>query len=256
MTSLRLLPGIHDMISALTAAVHFDGLFVSGFGFSASHYGLPDVGFIAWPDMIEFVGRLRAALPRHELLVDVDDGYGGPEIAGHVVRRLASMGATGVVLEDQARPRRFGHLAGKRLVPLSDQLEKLNAVLRARDGLAVIARTDAVEEPEIVRRVGAYIDAGVDGVLVAGISNTRLIGLTRDAIGARTLVFDQVPGGRSPWLSHAELADLGVDVVIHSTTCLLAARAAMDSALYAMKTGRRAEGIADVADCLALLDDP
>lgn len=44
--------GVFDMFSASVAAQHFDGLFVSGFGFAASYYGLPDIGFIAWPDMV------------------------------------------------------------------------------------------------------------------------------------------------------------------------------------------------------------
>ncbi|MCU1651806.1 MAG: hypothetical protein QOK26_3616, partial [Pseudonocardiales bacterium] len=61
--------GVFDMFSASVAASHYDGLFVSGFGFAASHYGLPDIGFIAWPDMVNFVQRLRLAFPRHHLLV-------------------------------------------------------------------------------------------------------------------------------------------------------------------------------------------
>lgn len=55
--------GVHDMYSASIAAGHYDGFFVSGFGFAASYYGLPDIGFIAWPDMAAFVERLRGAFP-------------------------------------------------------------------------------------------------------------------------------------------------------------------------------------------------
>ena len=44
--------GIYDLFSASVASRHFDGLFVSGFGFAASHYGLPDIGFICWSDMV------------------------------------------------------------------------------------------------------------------------------------------------------------------------------------------------------------
>jgi len=39
--------GIFDMYSASLAAKHYGGMFVSGFGFAASYYGLPDIGFIA-----------------------------------------------------------------------------------------------------------------------------------------------------------------------------------------------------------------
>jgi 2-methylisocitrate lyase-like PEP mutase family enzyme len=47
---------------------------LSGFGFSASFYGLPDIGFIAWSDMVEWVRRIRTILPDHHIVVDIDDG--------------------------------------------------------------------------------------------------------------------------------------------------------------------------------------
>jgi 2-methylisocitrate lyase-like PEP mutase family enzyme len=80
--------GVFDMFSASVAAQHYDGMFVSGFGFAASYYGLPDIGFIAWPDIVNFVQRLRLAFPRQHLLVDIDDGYVDPEVAAHVIEHL------------------------------------------------------------------------------------------------------------------------------------------------------------------------
>src|SRR2546423_228903 len=67
--------GVYDVFSAGIAGRYSDGLFLSGFGFAASYYGLPDIGFIAWPDMVNFVHRVRTVLPNHHLLVDIDDGY-------------------------------------------------------------------------------------------------------------------------------------------------------------------------------------
>ena len=55
--------GIYDVFSASIAAKYFDGLFVSGFSFAASHYGLPDIGFIAWRDVVDLVQRIRTVLP-------------------------------------------------------------------------------------------------------------------------------------------------------------------------------------------------
>ena len=37
--------GVYDVFSATVAQRHFDGIFLSGFSFAASHYGLPDIGF-------------------------------------------------------------------------------------------------------------------------------------------------------------------------------------------------------------------
>src|SRR5438552_3592716 len=93
--------GVYDVFSASIAARYSKHLFLSGFGFAASHYGLPDIGFIAWSDMVDFVHRVRTVLPQHRLLVDIDDGYGDAEVACHVVSQLERAGASGIVLEDQ-----------------------------------------------------------------------------------------------------------------------------------------------------------
>jgi len=162
--SITPLIGIFDMYSASLAAQHYGGMFVSGFGFAASYYGLPDIGFIAWPDMVGFVQRLRLAFPQQHLLVDIDDGYVDPEVACHVVEHLERIGASGVILEEQTRPRRCGHVTGKQILPIEEYLEKLNLVLETRSELVVVARTDATEESEILRRAEmlAATDADVD----------------------------------------------------------------------------------------------
>jgi 2-methylisocitrate lyase-like PEP mutase family enzyme len=46
--------GVYDAFSASIAARYFDGIFISGFSFAASFYGLPDIGFIAWSDIVAF----------------------------------------------------------------------------------------------------------------------------------------------------------------------------------------------------------
>ncbi|MEV6024263.1 isocitrate lyase/PEP mutase family protein [Streptomyces sp. NPDC052036] len=231
--------GVYDMYSASIAAAHYDGMFVSGFGFAASHYGLPDIGFIAWPDMVAFTQRLRGAFPRHHLLVDIDDGYADPEVACHVVESLERAGASGVILEDQQRPRRCGHADGKRILPLTEYVEKLETVLATRRDLVVVARTDATEEQDILDRARALAATAADVVLVDGVRSVEWIRRIRDVVGDKPLLFNQIAGGKSPRLSLSELSELGVDVAIYSTPCLFAAHAAMNSALAELK---RADG--------------
>jgi 2-methylisocitrate lyase-like PEP mutase family enzyme len=228
--------GIYDMYSASIAAKHFDGFFVSGFGFAASHYGLPDIGFIAWPDMVGFVERLRLAFPSHHLLVDIDDGYVDPEVACHVVQRLERIGASGVILEDQKRPRRCGHADGKQVLPLEEYLTKLELVLGSREDMVVVARTDATEEDDILRRAAALARTAADVVLVDGVRSVEWIRRIRAVVGDKPLLFNQIGGGKSPRLSLSELAELGVEVAIYSTPCLFAAHTAIDSALAELKT--------------------
>ncbi|MFE3942777.1 oxaloacetate decarboxylase [Streptomyces sp. NPDC059118] len=227
--------GIYDMYSASVVARHYDGFFVSGFGFAASHYGLPDIGFIAWPDMVAFVERLRLAFPSHHLLVDIDDGYVDPEVACHVVQRLERIGASGIILEDQKRPRRCGHADGKQVLPLEEYLEKLNLVLESRRDLVVVARTDATEESDILRRAEALAGTDADVVLVDGVRSVEWIKRIRRVVGDKPLLFNQIAGGKSPRLSLSELADLDCQVAIYSTPCLFAAHAAIDSALTDLK---------------------
>ncbi|MFJ3792791.1 oxaloacetate decarboxylase [Kitasatospora sp. NPDC090091] len=227
--------GVHDMYSASIAAGHYHGMFVSGFGFAASYYGLPDIGFIAWPDMVAFVERLRGAFPGHHLLVDIDDGYVDAEVACHVVRRLERIGASGVILEDQKRPRRCGHADGKQVLPLDEYLEKLNQVLASRTDLVVVARTDATEEEDILRRAEALAATDADVVLVDGVRSEEWIRRIRKVVDGKPLLFNQIAGGKSPRLSLSELAELGVDVAIYSTPCLFAAHHAMDEALAGLK---------------------
>ncbi|MFI5962187.1 oxaloacetate decarboxylase [Streptomyces asoensis] len=231
--------GVYDMYSASIAADHYDGMFVSGFGFAASHYGLPDIGFIAWPDMLAFVQRLRGAFPQQHLLVDIDDGYVDPEVACHVVEALERIGASGVILEDQKRPRRCGHADGKQVLPLNEYLAKLEMVLATRRDLVVVARTDATDEHDILRRAATLAATDADVILVDGVRTVEWIRRIRDVVGDKPLLFNQIAGGKSPRLSLGELSDLGVDVAIYSTPCLFAAHAAMDSALADLK---RADG--------------
>jgi 2-methylisocitrate lyase-like PEP mutase family enzyme len=227
--------GVHDMYSASLAARHYDGMFVSGFGFAASHYGLPDIGFIAWPDMVAFVRRLRGAFPRHDPLVDIDDGYVVTEVACHVVASLERIGALGVVLEHQRRPRRCGHADGKQVLPLDEYLDKLEAVLATRRDLVVVARTDATDEDDIVLRAKALAATGADVVLVDGVRSVEWIRRIRAEAGAKPVLFNQIAGGRSPRLPLGELSALGVDAVVYSTACLFAAHRAIEAALTELK---------------------
>lgn len=227
--------GVYDMYSASIAARHYDGMFVSGFGFAASYYGLPDIGFIAWPDMVAFVQRLRGAFPHHHLLVDIDDGYVDPEVACHVVEGLERIGASGVILEDQKRPRRCGHADGKQVLPLEEYLDKLEQVLKTRRDLVVVARTDATDEDDILHRAERLAATDADVVLVDGVRSVEWIRRIREVVGGKPLLFNQIAGGKSPRLSLSELSGLGVDVAIYSTPCLFAAHEAMDSALVGLK---------------------
>ena len=246
--------GVYDVFSATLAGRHFDSLFVSGFGFAASHYGLPDIGFITWTDIVDYVQRLRTVLPFHNLLVDIDDGYCDPEVACHVVSVLEAAGASGVVLEDQKRPRRCGHFEGKQIMDLDEYLAKLHAVLATRRDMVVIARTDASDLDDIARRVEAFAAAGADAVLVDGLTSLDVVRSLSKRVD-RPFCFNQIAGGKSPVCTQSELKEAGVSLVIYSTPCLFAAQAAIDEAMADLKArdGSLAGSRVGVKDCTLLL---
>lgn len=249
--------GFYDCFSARIAANYSPNLFLSGFGFSASFYGLPDIGYVAWSDIVAAAWRVRQALPSHKLLVDIDDGYVDIHTACHVASQLERMGVAMVMLEDQARPRRCGHVEGKQLLPLPDYLKKLNAVLESREHLCVLARTDANGE-DIYARLEAISNTDADVVMVDGIDSVetleRVVGSTD-----KPILFNQIAGGKSPRLSLRQLATLGVRLVQYSTPLLFAAQKAMHGALDTlfeedgMLPCTRGGGEVGVAECDRLL---
>jgi 2-methylisocitrate lyase-like PEP mutase family enzyme len=222
--------GVYDVFSATLAAEFCRSIFISGYGFAASHYGLPDVGFNAWPDIVNFVHRVRMVLPETCVLVDMDDGFCDVEVACHVAASLESVGASGVILEDQARPRRCGHVGGKQIMPLDGYLEKLQRVLQTRKDLFVVARTDATEPDEILRRVLALSDTDADAILVDGISDLSLLAEIRRTTD-KPLAFNQIVGGATSELGTRDLTRAGISLAIYSTPCLFAAQQAVSDAV-------------------------
>lgn len=251
--------GVYDVFSATIAAQHYDALFISGFGFAASYYGLPDIGFITWTDITAFVHRIRTVLPNVHLLVDIDDGYCDTEVACHTVSVLETMGASGVVLEDQKRPRRCGHFDGKLLMDVDDYVNKLEQVLATRRELFVVARTDARDPDDIFRRVDAYAAAGADAILVDGLRDLGILSEVKSHVDV-PVVFNQIAGGKSPLCSLTELCAAGASMVIYSTPCLFPAQEAIHNAMLTLRErdGRLpvlVNGSVGVPDCTRVLNE-
>ena len=154
-----------------------------------------------------------------------------------------------MILEDQQRPRRCGHVDGKQVLALDQYLEKLDMVLKARRDLVVVARTDATEEEEILRRAKALAATDADVILVDGVRSVDWIRRVRRVIGDKPLLFNQIAGGKSPRLSLTELQELGVDVAIYSTPCLFAAADRDGRGAEPAQGGRRAAARAHPGQC-------
>ncbi len=82
------------------------------------------------------------------IIADADTGHGGDAHVRNLVRRFVEVGVPGYHIEDQ-KPgaKKCGHQAGKVLVPVEEQIKRLNAARFQLDVMGVegliVARTDA-----------------------------------------------------------------------------------------------------------------
>ena len=96
--------------------------------------------------------RQRAATPKVDyrpfIIADADTGHGGDAHVRNLVRRFVEVGVPGYHIEDQ-KPglKKCGHQGGKVLVPVDEQIKRLNAARFQLDVMGVpgiiVARTDA-----------------------------------------------------------------------------------------------------------------
>src|SRR5699024_12500878 len=97
------------------------------------------------------------------LLVDVDNGFGEPLNVALMAREMVEARVAAVQFEDQQIPKKCRHLNGKRLIPASDMVKKVQMIRETAPTLKIVARSDAfaVEGREgMDRRLQAYTDAG------------------------------------------------------------------------------------------------
>ena len=98
----------------------------------------------------------------------------------------------------------------------------------------MVARTDATDVEERIRRVKAFAATGADVVLADGVENLSVIRRIKQEVD-RPIMFNQIAGGKSPVCSLGELRDAGVSLVNYSTPCLFAAQAALENAMKSLK---------------------
>jgi 2-methylisocitrate lyase-like PEP mutase family enzyme len=198
-------------------------------------------------------------LPNHHIIVDIDDGYADAEIACHVVSLLEASGASGIIIEDQQRPRKCGHFRGKQIMELDEYMKKLQKVLETRKEMFVVARTDATDNDERARRAVAFAKAGADAVLMDALTDLSLITRLRSEIN-KPFAFNQIAGGKSPRCNLSQLKDIGVSIVIYSTPCLFPVQGAIENAMKFLKEKDgilplSGDGIVDVQKCTAQLNE-
>jgi len=218
--NLLLAPGIYDSLSGLIATnAGAKAVYLSGASLAYTRFGISDLGLVS---VSEVNDTLAAITDRIEtpVIVDGDNGFGNALNVQRTVRSFERSGAAAIQLEDQAFPKRCGHLDGKTLISKAEMVGKIKAALDARNNqdMQIIARTDARAVEGLsaaVDRAEAYCEAGADILFIeAPQSLDEMKQLTAQFAGRIPLLANMVEGGKTPIQSTDELAEIGYKIAI------------------------------------------
>ena len=220
------IPGVYDALGAKIAQkVGFDAMFQTGYGTSASLFGMPDYGFIGATETVDNARRICRAVSV-PVIVDSDTGYGNALSVWKLVEELESAGASGIFLEDQKWPKRCGHMQGKEVVSQEEYTEKLSAAIDARKSkdFIIVARTDARATKgldEAIERGKQNKKTGADAVFVEAprtLDEMKKIGKEINA----PLVANMIEGGATPLNTSETLSKIGFNIILYPLSVLYA----------------------------------
>ena len=213
-----IMPGVYDALSAKIAArAGFEVIFITGYSLSATLLGEPDFGLLTQSEVVGAAQRICAVVDT-PVIVDADTGYGNAINVMRTVQDLIRAGAAGMFLEDQVWPKRCGHMKGKQVIALDEQLKKLRAAVEAKQGgdFFIVARTDsrqALGLTEAITRGLAFKEAGADAVFIeAPESKEEMKEIAHQVPGP--LVANMLERGVTPLMGPKELKELGFDLIV------------------------------------------
>ena len=220
------IPGVYDALGAKIAQkVGFDAMFQTGYGTSATLFGMPDYGFIGATETVDNARRICRAVSV-PVIVDSDTGYGNALSVWKLVEELESAGASGIFLEDQKWPKRCGHMQGKEVISQEEYTEKLSAAIDARKSkdFIIVARTDARATKgldEAIERGKQNKKTGADAVFVEAprtLDEMKKIGKEINA----PLVANMIEGGATPLSTSETLSKIGFNIILYPLSVLYA----------------------------------
>ena len=218
-------------------------VYMSGYSTSLALLAKADLGFLSSTEMVSHAAQIAAAtsLP---VIADADDGFGNALTVMRTVESYERAGVAGIHVEDQVAPKRCGHLAGKRVLPLGEAVGKFKAALAARQDpdFLIIARTDARDAEggsfdEAVHRGRTYASLGADMVWsefgdpdAIGEFETFAKEVRKERPGI-PLVFNYSSslkwGSSRNRVSFRQLSEMGYKVILVSMGCVHAAMQAV-----------------------------
>ncbi len=237
---LLIAPGVFDGYSTrLVQKLGFKTASVSGAGISESKLGWPDRGIMGFRENVEACRGL-AAFSDLLLQGDADTGYGNALNVYFTVRGFEDAGLAAVMIEDQAWPKRCGHMAGKSVIEADEMVLKVKAAVEARrdPDFVIKARTDAAGPlglDEAIRRLNMYAEAGADCLFADALLTREDIERVARSVPPGMLTVNMGFGIRSrpttPLLTPKELQDMGVAQASYPRMLTCAAVRGMENAM-------------------------
>jgi 2-methylisocitrate lyase-like PEP mutase family enzyme len=223
--------GAHDGLSArIVEQVGYPLCVVTGAGTSMCR-GLPDIGLVTMPEMVENARYIAEAV-NIPVIVDADNGYGNAINGRRTVREFERAGVSGIHIED---------MFGKRLIPKDEMVGKLKAALDARHDadFVIIARCDALMVnglEDTLDRGEAYLEAGADMLFFEMRESMDEINAMAQRFRGRVpLHFNHSPSGMVPRLHVSEIEKLGFKTACFYVHALMAACKVMREVLTEIK---------------------
>jgi len=218
-------PGAYDALTAkIIEGAGFPAVYMTGFGTSVAHFGLPDLGFLSLPEMAANASRIAEAVDV-PVIADADTGYGNAMNVVRTVREYEKTGAAAIHIEDQQWPKRCGHMSGKHVIPAEDMVAKIKAAVdnRRDPDFIIIARTDAIAVEgfeQAIERAQMYADAGADVLFVEAPRSEEEMAAVPKQLTGRSCLINMAP--LTPNLPADELSKMGYAIAIYPGICLAA----------------------------------
>jgi 2-methylisocitrate lyase-like PEP mutase family enzyme len=244
--NILVVPACFDALSArLIERAGFAATFMSGFGVSATRLGAPDTGLISYGEIVE-QGRDICAAVSIPVMGDGDTGYGNVLNVKRTVQGYAQAGFAAVMIEDQVWPKRCGHTKGKQVVDRREAYARIRAAIDAREAgsdILIIARTDARAThslEEAIERAQHFVELGADINFVEAPQSIDEMQTYCQAVPGIKMA-NMLEGGKTPFLSPAQLQEIGYGMVAYPLTLLNRAIHAMQQALTTLGTENHPE---------------
>ena len=229
---LQIVGTINAYTAMMAEQIGHRAVYISGGACANASYGLPDLGMTSMNDVLEDARRITAAVET-PLVIDIDTGWGGAFNIARTIKESIRAGVAAVHIEDQVAQKRCGHRPNKEVVSLAEMVDRIKAAVDARtdDNFFILARSDAYAIEGIdaaIDRMGAYTEAGADGIFAEAMATLDEYQAIRNAVDA-PLLANMTEFGMTPLFNKADLAANGVDMVLYPLTATRAMNKAAET---------------------------